>query len=153
MKLQEIAKILDAEILACCDSDVEIMSACGSDLMSDVMAFVKENVLLLTGLVSPQDIDRRNDGYQAVVSSGGKVPGKDIIDMASEKGIAVLATCEPMFVACGKLYSAGLTGRVSDSWKKAGWICITKFPRTILHMREKHPAGSRRNLSSWASIL
>ena len=68
MKLQEIAKILDAEILACGDSDIEIISACGSDLMSDVMAFVKENVLLLTGLVSPQVKDRRKIGYQ-----GGRI--------------------------------------------------------------------------------
>ena len=112
MKLHEIAKILDAEILACSDSDIEIMSACGSDLMSDVMAFVKENVLLLPGLVSPQVIRTAEMmDIRAVVFVRGKVPGQNIIVMASEKGIAVMATCEPMFIACGKLYSAGLTGK------------------------------------------
>jgi len=112
MKLHEIAKILDAKILTCSDSDIDIISACGSDLMSDVMAFVKENVLLLTGLVSPQVIRTAEMmDIRAVVFVRGKVPGEDIVRMAEEKGIAVLTTCEPMFIACGKLYSAGLTGK------------------------------------------
>ena len=56
MNVSEVIKILDAELLAGSDMNMEILSACGSDLMSDVMAYVKENVLLLTGLVSPQVI-------------------------------------------------------------------------------------------------
>ena len=55
MKLKEVVELLDAEVLAGSD-DMEFAGACGSDLMSDVMATVKENVLLLTGLVSPQVI-------------------------------------------------------------------------------------------------
>lgn len=31
-------------------------TACGSDMMSDVLAFVKEQAVLLTGLVNPQVI-------------------------------------------------------------------------------------------------
>jgi hypothetical protein len=56
MKLKEVVELLDAEVLAGSDDDMEFAGACGSDLMSDVMAYVKENVLLLTGLVSPQVI-------------------------------------------------------------------------------------------------
>ena len=57
MKVREIIDILDAEILTGEENlDMEIKSACGADLMSDVMAYVKENVVLLTGLVNPQVI-------------------------------------------------------------------------------------------------
>ncbi len=112
MKLSEIATILEAEIIAGDQTDMEIQSACGSDLMSDVMAYVKENVLLLTGLVTPQVIRTAEMmDIKAVVFVRGKNPGQNILDLAEEKGISILKTCEPMFIACGKLYSAGITGK------------------------------------------
>jgi predicted transcriptional regulator len=113
MKVGELAQILDAEFLADCGNcELEVCSACGSDLMSDVMAYVKENVVLLTGLVNPQVIRTAEMmDIKVVVFVRGKNPGQAIIDLAKEKGITVLATDHPMFIACGKLYSSGLTGR------------------------------------------
>ncbi|AUS97833.1 hypothetical protein CDQ84_00110 [Clostridium thermosuccinogenes] len=113
MKLREVIGILDAEILSCEENlDIDIKSACGSDLMSDVMAYVKDSVLLLTGLVNPQVIRTAEMmDIKVVVFVRGKNPGENIIDLAKEKGISVLTTKLPMFIACGKLYSAGLTGR------------------------------------------
>ncbi len=112
MRLCTVIEILGAELLTGSDSDMEILSACGSDLMSDVMAYVKENVLLLTGLVSPQVIRTAEMmDIKAVVFVRGKNPGAAVLELAAEKGIVVLSTSHPMFVACGKLYSAGLTGK------------------------------------------
>jgi len=112
MKLEEVVKILDATVLFGSDTEMEIVSACGSDLMSDVMAYVKENVLLLTGLVSPQVIRTAEMmDIKAVVFVRGKTPGENILELATEKGIAVMTTDNPMFIACGKLYNAGLTGK------------------------------------------
>jgi predicted transcriptional regulator len=112
MKLSDIVKILDAKVLAGHDKEMDISSACGSDLMSDVMAFVKDNVLLLTGLVSPQVIRTAEMmDIKAVVFVRGKNPGQAVLDLANEKGMVVLSTKNPMFIACGKLYSAGLTGK------------------------------------------
>jgi len=113
MKLREVIGILDAEILSCEENlDIDIKSACGSDLMSDVMAYVKDSVLLLTGLVNPQVIRTAEMmDIKVVVFVRGKNPGENIIDLAKEKGISVLTTKLPMFIACGKLYNAGLTGR------------------------------------------
>jgi predicted transcriptional regulator len=112
MKLSEIVKILEAEMLTDGQMDMEIQSACGSDLMSDVMAFVKENVLLLTGLATPQVIRTAEMmDIRAVVFVRGKNPGQNVLDLADEKGISVLRTCDPMYIACGKLYSAGITGK------------------------------------------
>lgn len=112
MKISEIIKILDAEVLSGRGSDFEIQSACGSDLMSDVMAFVKENILLLTGLVSPQVIRTAEMmDIKAIVFVRGKNPGQAVLDLAAEKDIVVMSTRNPMFIACGMLYSAGLTGK------------------------------------------
>jgi hypothetical protein len=90
-------------------SDLEILSACGSDLMSDVMAFVKERVLLLTGLVNPQVIRTAElMDICGVIFVRGKNPSADMIDMAKESDIILGGTKLPMFISCGKLYEAGL---------------------------------------------
>ena len=112
MKLSEVVEILDATLISGNDLDMEIVSACGSDLMSDVMAYVKENVLLLTGLVSPQVVRTAEMmDIKVVVFVRGKVPGDNIFELAEEKGITLMSTDNPMFIACGKLYDAGLTGK------------------------------------------
>jgi len=55
MLLGEICKILEADLIDDVKSlDKEIEMACGSDLMSDVLAFIKPDALLLTGLINPQ---------------------------------------------------------------------------------------------------
>lgn len=57
MKMDEVVRILDAKVYAGKDLlDTEVFAACGSDLMSDVLAFVKDQALLLTGLVNIQAI-------------------------------------------------------------------------------------------------
>ncbi len=113
MKIEEIIRILDAELLTSTDTTfIDIFSACGADLMSDVMAYVKENVLLLTGLVNPQVIRTAEMmDIKAVMFVRGKTPGQDIIDLAEEKGIIIMKTKNPLFISCGKLYKSGLTGR------------------------------------------
>ena len=46
------ARVLTGEELM----DQEVRSACGSDMMSDVLAFSKDHSVLLTGLCNPQVI-------------------------------------------------------------------------------------------------
>ena len=113
MRIDDIVKTLGAEVMTDIPNpDMDITSACGADLMSDVMAYVKENVLLLTGLVNPQVIRTAEMmDIKAIVFVRGKNPGDAIIRLGQEKGITVLTSKDPMFVACGKLYTAGLTGK------------------------------------------
>ena len=55
MYLREVRDILSATVLSGEESlELEVHSACGSDFMSDVLAYVKDQALLLTGLVNPQ---------------------------------------------------------------------------------------------------
>lgn len=113
MKLSKIIQILDAEIL--CNvkdkSDANITMACGADLMSDVLAFIKSEALLLTGLTTPQVIyTAENSGVNVVCFVRGKKPRRETVDLAKEKKIVLLATKNPMFESCGKLYKNGLIG-------------------------------------------
>ena len=113
MKASEIKNILEADILNGEENlDMDVFAACGSDLMSDVMAYVKDNVVLLTGLVNPQVVRTAEMmDIKLIVFIRGKRPEETIIQMAKEKGITIMTTKDPMFIACGKLYSAGLTER------------------------------------------
>jgi hypothetical protein len=90
-------------------ASLEIASACGADLMSDVIAFVKDRVILMTGLVNPQVIRTATLlDIHAVIFVRGKVPSRDMVEMAKEAEIILGGTKLPMFLACGKLYEAGL---------------------------------------------
>ena len=112
MTISKITESLEAQVI--CNENLvhtEILSACGSDLMSDVMAFVKDQVLLLTGLINVQVIRTANlMDIQAICFVRGKQPTAEMIEMAEEMGIVLLTTKLPMFIACGKLYEAGLVG-------------------------------------------
>jgi hypothetical protein len=110
MTVAEAVKVLEGQFFNGEDkADMEVVSACGADLMSDVMAFVKDRVLLLTGLVNPQVIRTAELlDIRCIIFVRGKNPSRDMIDMAEEADIILGGTKLPMFLACGKLYEAGL---------------------------------------------
>ncbi len=112
MKISEIASLLNAEVL--CGNgelDREVKSACGCDMMSDVLAFVKEQAVLITGLCNPQVVrTAQMMDMVCIVFVRGKRPPKEVVELAEKADIVVLATNERMYVACGMLYQSGLSG-------------------------------------------
>ena len=113
MNAREVARLLSAQVLAGEDrlDDTPILSACGADLMSDVLAFVKHDTVLLTGLTNPHVVRTVEMlDVRCLVFVRGKLPSRDILDQAEEKGLVVMATPDTLYVACGKLYAAGLPG-------------------------------------------
>ena len=103
MKISEVIQILSAEVIwgdeKLCEREVQ--NACGSDLMSDVLAYVKDQSLLLTGLVNPQVIRTAEMmDFLCIAFVRGKRPDDAML----------ISTEERMFSACGKLYAAGLDG-------------------------------------------
>jgi hypothetical protein len=110
MTVAEAIQVLDGQFFSGEENaGLEVASACGADLMSDVMAFVKDRVLLLTGLVNPQVIRTAELlDIHCIIFVRGKAPGLDMVDMAKESDIILGGTKHPMFIACGKLYEAGL---------------------------------------------
>ena len=112
MKIVDLKNLLDAEVLCCEDNlDREVYSACGCDLMSDVLAYVKDQAVLLTGLVNPQVIRTAEMmDMICIVFVRSKMPAPEMIEMAKEHGIVVMCTDKRLYEACGILYSNGLVG-------------------------------------------
>ncbi len=110
MEISQVAEILQAEVLTCTDFlDEEVCTACGSDMMSDVLAFVKHQGLLLTGLMNPQVIrTAMMMDMNCIVFVRGKMPSEEMQLFAENSGIIMMTTQLSMFESCGKLYEAGL---------------------------------------------
>ena len=113
MKIRDIQKLLDAELLCESDNlDNEVYSAFGCDLMSDVLAYVKDQSVLLTGLVNPQVIRTAIMlDMVCVVFVRSKSPTKEILELAKESGMVVMSTNKTLYTSCGILYSNGLDGK------------------------------------------
>ena len=112
MKISTIKDLLGAKVV-CGESnlDREIYSACGSDMMSDVLAYVKDQAVLCTGLVNSQVIRTAEMmDMKCVVFVRSKNPTAEMISLAQESGIVLLASDKRLYEACGILYSNGLVG-------------------------------------------
>ncbi|MBR5438391.1 MAG: hypothetical protein IKV21_05670 [Clostridia bacterium] len=112
MKIKELCDILEGEIMCRADlTEKEVFTACGSDMMSDVLAFVKEQAALLTGLVNPQVVRTAEMmDMHCIIFVRGKRPTLQMIEMAEDRDMVMICTEMEMFTSCGKLYSAGLRG-------------------------------------------
>ena len=100
MTIADIVRILQADLVCGADHlETEVHNACGSDMMSDVLAFVKDQSVLLTGLVNPQVV-RTADMMDMVciVFVRGKQPDDSIVELAKKmasdgEGATHLITC------------------------------------------------------------
>ena len=112
MKLREVKEILEANIVVGKEKlDMEVFTAFGADLMSDVMAFAKAGSLLLTGLTNAQVVKTAaNRNIAAIILVRGKEPSTEAIDMAKELQIPILTTKYILFETAGILYSKGIVG-------------------------------------------
>jgi serine kinase of HPr protein (carbohydrate metabolism regulator) len=110
MKIKDIQRLLDAKLLCHGDNlDKEVTSAFGCDLMSDVLAYVKDQSVLLTGLVNPQVIRTAVMlDMVCVVFVRSKTPTEEILALAEESGIVVMSTTKTLYESCGIIYSNGL---------------------------------------------
>lgn len=112
MKISTIKDLLDAKVI-CCEEGLNrhVYSACGSDMMSDVLAYVKDQAVLLTGLVNSQVIRTAEMmDMNCIVFVRSKMPTAEMIELAKENGMIILSTEKRMYEACGLLYSNGLVG-------------------------------------------
>ena len=88
MKATEIQKLLDATIVCGSLEGIDVLCGCGSDMMSDVLAFPKEKMVLLTGLTNAHTVRTC-----------------ELLDVC-----AIVATRLTLYDACGTLFKAGLPG-------------------------------------------
>ena len=112
MKISTMKELLDAEVL-CCEENIgrHVYSACGCDLMSDVLAYVKDQAVLLTGLVNPQVIRTAEMmDMICIVFVRSKTPTEEMLELARDSGIVIMRTKKRLYEACGLLYTNGLVG-------------------------------------------
>lgn len=110
MKICTIKDLLGAEVI-CCEENLQndVNSACGSDMMSDVLAYVKDQAVLLTGLVNSQVIRTAEMmDMVCIVLVRSKMPTAEMIELARDGGIVLMSTKMRMYEACGILYENGL---------------------------------------------
>ena len=112
MKISTMKELLGAEVL-CCEENLgrHVYSACGCDLMSDVLAYVKDQAVLLTGLVNSQVIRTAEMmDMICIVFVRSKMPTQEMLELARDSGIVVMISDKRLYEACGILYSNGLVG-------------------------------------------
>jgi predicted transcriptional regulator len=116
MTIRQAAEVVGGTFVCHEDlADKEVKTACGSDMMSDVMAFYHDGGILLTGLMNVQVIRTASlMDIDAVCFVRGKDPNEEMIALAQENNIPVFKTDLAMFPACGKLYAAGIKGNGQD---------------------------------------
>ncbi len=112
MKISKMKELLDADVL-CCEENLEkdVSSAFGCDLMSDVLAYVNNQAVLLSGLVNPQVIRTAlMMDMSCIIFVRSKTPTEEMLSIARENGIVVMSTEKTMYTSCGILYTNGLGG-------------------------------------------
>ncbi len=116
MKIAKMKELLGAKVLCCEENaDKHVYSACGSDLMSDVLAYVKDQAVLLTGLINPQVIRTAvMMDMICIVFVRSKTPTEEMLRLAEESGIVIMSTEKRLYEACGLLYANGLVGKSDE---------------------------------------
>lgn len=111
MKISEIASVVDGSILCSAQAaDTDIASACAFDMMSDVLAYVRDQGVLITGLVNPQVVRTAvMVDISCIVFVCGKRPDADMVKLAENYNIVFISTEMSTYEAAGRLYAAGLS--------------------------------------------
>jgi predicted transcriptional regulator len=110
MTVEELLLLINGELLnETADLSREIKGGCGADLMSDVLAYIQPEAVLLTGLCNPQVVrTSQMADVAAIVLVRGKNPPQETVDLANAEGIPLITSPFGMFELCGRLYRAGL---------------------------------------------
>jgi predicted transcriptional regulator len=111
MKLSQIIDIIEGKLFFQeINLEREIKGGCGADLMSDVLASIQPEAILLTGLCNPQVIRTASMAdVRAVVILRGKLPSPEMIELAKTENIPLISSPYGMFEICGRLYQSGLS--------------------------------------------
>jgi hypothetical protein len=109
MRIINIIKLLNGELLTQSSLDKEYTNAFSCDLMSDCLAFVNENCLLITGLTNIQSLRTAELlDIDCIIYVRGKKPNCEMITFANDNNIILISTCFTMYETSGVLYHAGI---------------------------------------------
>ena len=107
MKVQELAKILGAEIKQNGAADAKIEDGYTSDLLSDVMAHAKSGTALITIQAHKNTVAVAVlIGAPAIVVCNTRPIPEDMLEAAKEEDIAIILTNLSQFEVSGRLWQA-----------------------------------------------
>ena len=111
MNIRELIRIIDGNLITTAAYlDRDIKGGFGADLMSDVLASIQPEALLITGLCNPQVVrTAQMADVAAIVFVRGKIPPGETVRLATEENMPLVSTPYGMFEVCGRLHAAGLT--------------------------------------------
>ncbi len=117
MKIKQLIELVEGEVLTTgLDLNRDVRGGCGADLMSDVLAYISPDAVLLTGLCSAQVVrTAQMADISAIVFVRGKRPSQDTVELANREGIPLITSRHGMFELCGRLYKADLHSLESPS--------------------------------------
>lgn len=110
MTLRTVVEIVNGKVMCGEEQlDREVKMGFASDLMSDVLTLLADDILLITGLSNNQAIRTAEmSDIQQILFVRNKVPTKTMIDLAKAQGITVIVTAYSMFKSSGLLFENGL---------------------------------------------
>jgi len=112
MRLQEIINLASGKVLTNFvefDMENEILGGYTADLMSDVLASIQPDSVLLTGLCNPQVVrTAQMADIRAIIFANGKNPTQDTVSLANEEKLPLITSPYSLYELSGRLYQAGL---------------------------------------------
>lgn len=110
MELKIIIDLVQGTALTALDNlQQQVSGACSADLMSDVLASIQPNAVLLTGLCNPQVVrTAQMADVRAIIFVRGKIPAAETVQLAEQEDLPLITSPLGMFEMSGRLYQAGL---------------------------------------------
>lgn len=110
MNIQELTQIVEGNLITN-SGDLRRFAkgAFAADLMSDVLASIQPDAVLITGLCNPQVVRTADmSDVAAIILVRGKKAPSETIALANEEEIPIISTPFGMYEACVRLHQAGL---------------------------------------------
>ena len=110
MNIQDLSNTVDGTLITNTrDMRRVAKGAFAADLMSDVLASIQPEAVLITGLCNPQVVRTAHMAdVTAIILVRGKQAPAETIDLANEEEIPIISTPYGMYEACVRLNQAGL---------------------------------------------
>jgi predicted transcriptional regulator len=105
MNVQDLIDAIEGTLITKeVDLSKEVKGAFAADLMSDVLASVQPEAVLLTGLCNPQVVRTAHMAdVVAIVFVRGKDPDENTVALAENEGIPLITSQLGMYALCGRL--------------------------------------------------
>jgi hypothetical protein len=116
MRISQILKVIQGKLYSLnVELSKDYLTVFSCDLMSDCLAMVNENCILITGLTNIQSLRTAEMlDIDFIIFVRGKNPTPEMIEIARVSHIVLVSTQFSMFETSGILYSNGMKPIVMD---------------------------------------